>query len=315
MCVSAPPEIVQRPRTPARPQQVYHARGGAFYPTSEAPFIVGRARIPEDYPCSVGDLLHPPHTHPGAELGVVTEGSCVFYFDGHNYSLSKGDCVFIDAMTPHAMGRASTPSVAYYYLHVSFEALLSVPPPSAGLALVRACRRQRSAALQVFSAEPKLLRPMQQAWTHFHSGTAFELVSAWAKALEMLMGLLPYSPRVNDEADANPVTTNSALTEAVTLIHERYAQPLTVAEIAEHCSMSVSQLAHVFSNAMNYSPIEYRNHIRVAKAKDKLISTSDKVAAIATEVGFEDPGQFYRLFQRLTGLTPTAFRKMRFEDR
>ncbi len=312
--MSVPPEIVQRPRTPARPQQVYHARGGAFYPTAASPFIVGRARIPEDYPCSAGDLLHPPHTHPGAELGVVTDGSCIFYFDGHNYSLSKGDCVFIDAMTPHAMGRASTHSVAYYYLHVSFEALLSVPPPNAGLVLVRACRRQRSAALRVFSAEPKLLMPMQQAWSHFQSENAFELVSAWAKGLEMLVSLLPHSPWVEGDEEASAVSTNSALIKAVTLIHERSAEPLTVAMIAEHCSMSVSQLAHVFSNAMNYSPIEYRNHIRVAKAKDKLIATTDKIAAIAAEVGFDDPGQFYRLFQRITGVTPTEFRKMRFND-
>lgn len=310
----APPEIVRRPRTPATPQQVYHARGGPYYPTPEAPFIVGCVRIPEDYPCAVGDLLHPPHTHPGAELGVVTEGECIFYFDGHHYALQTGDCLFIDAMTPHTMGRASAESVAYHFLHVSFEALLSVPPPSAGLALVRACRRQRTADLRVFSAEPDLLSPMRQAYLHFASGSSFDLVSAWTKALEMLMSLLPHSARVDAEEDASPAWTNSALAEAVALIHDRYHQPLTVAEIAKHCSMSASQLSHVFSNAMNYSPIEYRNHIRVAKAKDKLIGTSDKVATIAAEVGFDDPGQFYRLFQRLTGLTPTDFRKMRFNE-
>ena len=58
-----------------------------------------------------------------------------------------------------------------------------------------------------------------------------------------------------------------------------------------------------------HTPIAYVQRIRVERAK-RLLETSDEpIEEISWAVGYEDPASFRRLFKRLTGLTPGAYRQ------
>lgn len=61
--------------------------------------------------------------------------------------------------------------------------------------------------------------------------------------------------------------------------------------------------------ATGYSPIAYVQHVRVEEAKRRLERTSEPVDAISYAVGYEDPAAFRRLFKRITGVTPGAYRR------
>jgi transcriptional regulator GlxA family with amidase domain len=64
-----------------------------------------------------------------------------------------------------------------------------------------------------------------------------------------------------------------------------------------------------FRKATGYSPITYVQHLRVEAAKEQLESTRTPVDSISWDVGYEDPAFFRRLFKRVTGLTPAAYRR------
>ena len=64
-----------------------------------------------------------------------------------------------------------------------------------------------------------------------------------------------------------------------------------------------------FSHATGYSPIHYVQHLRVEKAKQALELGAAPVEEISWQVGYEDPASFRRLFKRLTGMTPSAYRR------
>jgi len=49
--------------------------------------------------------------------------------------------------------------------------------------------------------------------------------------------------------------------------------------------------------------------VRVERAKRLLETSGEAIEAIAWSVGYEDPASFRRLFKRLTGLTPGAYRR------
>jgi len=55
---------------------------------------------------------------------------------------------------------------------------------------------------------------------------------------------------------------------------------------------------------------ELRLKVRLDHARRKLAGTSDKVAAIATEVGFASASHFTSWFCRSLGLTPSEFRRL-----
>lgn len=70
-----------------------------------------------------------------------------------------------------------------------------------------------------------------------------------------------------------------------------------------------------FTKATGYPPLDYVQHLRVEEAKRRLERTDDPVDEIGWAVGYEDPAFFRRLFRRLTGITPSAYRrKFRLPD-
>ncbi len=64
-----------------------------------------------------------------------------------------------------------------------------------------------------------------------------------------------------------------------------------------------------FLAATGYRPIDYILTLRIEEAKQILESTQSPVDDVATEVGYEDPAYFRRLFKRTVGITPSQYRK------
>ena len=65
-----------------------------------------------------------------------------------------------------------------------------------------------------------------------------------------------------------------------------------------------------FKAATGSSLIEYLQNLRVEEAKHLLENTARPVDEISAETGYSDVSFFRRLFKRLTGLTPSHYRRM-----
>ena len=65
-----------------------------------------------------------------------------------------------------------------------------------------------------------------------------------------------------------------------------------------------------FKIATGSSLIERLQNLRIEAAKRMLESSTTPVTEISFEVGYEDPSFFRRLFRRLTGVTPSQYRRM-----
>ncbi|MGM1047730.1 MAG: helix-turn-helix domain-containing protein [Bacillota bacterium] len=57
------------------------------------------------------------------------------------------------------------------------------------------------------------------------------------------------------------------------------------------------------------SPLQYRHHLQIERAKQLLAHSELSIIQIATRCGFSDNNYFTRLFKRHTSFTPGEFRK------
>ena len=57
------------------------------------------------------------------------------------------------------------------------------------------------------------------------------------------------------------------------------------------------------------TPMQYQQALRIERSKDLLENSRLPVEAIAEQVGYQDRVAFGRLFKRLAGLTPAAYRQ------
>lgn len=64
-----------------------------------------------------------------------------------------------------------------------------------------------------------------------------------------------------------------------------------------------------FRAATGLKPTEYCQHVRVGKAREMLEFTHSTVDHIAWTVGYQDPGAFRSTFKKVTGLSPSDYRK------
>jgi transcriptional regulator GlxA family with amidase domain len=88
-----------------------------------------------------------------------------------------------------------------------------------------------------------------------------------------------------------------------------YSVAAPVTELVERSGLPERTFKRRFARATGYSPIAYVQHVRVEQAKLRLERTSEPVDEISYAVGYEDPASFRRLFKRIAGVTPGAYRR------
>lgn len=101
----------------------------------------------------------------------------------------------------------------------------------------------------------------------------------------------------------------SRLTPALEIIEANLSNPASLGDLAKSVSMSPTYFSTIFKEVIGNSPVAYRNALRIRNARYLLINTDLSVGQISDQCGFETVRQFNRLFIKLIGMTPTAYRE------
>lgn len=109
-----------------------------------------------------------------------------------------------------------------------------------------------------------------------------------------------------EDHKADPVL----VTNAKKYIQERYHEQLSLDDAARAVNASTRHFCKLFKEATGITFTDYLSRVRVEKAKHLLQNPHLRVSEIAFETGFESISQFNRSFKRITGQSPTEFRKL-----
>ena len=86
-------------------------------------------------------------------------------------------------------------------------------------------------------------------------------------------------------------------------------QMADASELAKACYVSESRLYHLFRAEMHKSPIEYKNEMKVLRSIEYLKNGYTSVEEISALLGFRSAAYFRRLFKKITGMTPSEYRR------
>ncbi len=102
----------------------------------------------------------------------------------------------------------------------------------------------------------------------------------------------------------------SALVEkCVHQIHFHYAEPLSLEILAEANAVSTSYLSTLFHKETGKTITNYINETRINRSILLLNTTTLSVGEIASQCGFTDANYYTRIFKKIKGMTPLAYRK------
>lgn len=101
----------------------------------------------------------------------------------------------------------------------------------------------------------------------------------------------------------------SVVFKAEEYIYNNFTTITSVEEIAQHIGVSVSYLQHLFKEQTKTSLLSFINQQKINLAKHELIFTNKTIEEISNETGFTSLSVFSSTFKRITGLSPSMYRK------
>ncbi|MFZ6029259.1 MAG: substrate-binding domain-containing protein [Chloroflexota bacterium] len=110
------------------------------------------------------------------------------------------------------------------------------------------------------------------------------------------------------DAETLPPETSALVKRTMAYLHQNYARSLSRWEIAQEIGVSENYLSQVFNRELGLPLWDYLNRFRISQAKELFRRTHGSVKYVANQVGFKDQKYFSRVFHKLTGLSPNAFK-------
>jgi transcriptional regulator GlxA family with amidase domain len=92
-------------------------------------------------------------------------------------------------------------------------------------------------------------------------------------------------------------------------LQQHLAENASVAAMAMRVNLGTRTFLRRFHKATGMTPVHYLQYLRVGKARESLEFSRLTVNEIAWRVGYQDPGSFRKVFQRIMGLSPRHYRR------
>jgi len=99
-----------------------------------------------------------------------------------------------------------------------------------------------------------------------------------------------------------------AVTRARVYIAEHHSDPVALTDVARAVNMSAFYFCKTFKKATGMTFTDYLARVRVEKVKNLMLNPNMRVSEAAFDAGFQSLSQFNRVFRRVTGEAPSAYR-------
>lgn len=99
------------------------------------------------------------------------------------------------------------------------------------------------------------------------------------------------------------------LLRSIHYIEKNFAAQLTIEDLANQAGISRYHFCRKFKKHTGMSPMHFLTLMRIERAKS-LLRSNGPVSSIAFKVGFNDLGSFIRSFKKVTGQTPSNYKKI-----
>ena len=247
------------------------------------------------------------HYHDCYELYYLHSGDRYYFIKDKTYHATEGSVVFIEPYAIHCtcnFEKKGYDRTVIYFRREFAESILEALGADFFESYGSGCHiRKTSMSDRVLIS--RTIENMQKAYDSQNNCTAY-LKAALVHILLLLSGNL-ISSDVPAIEYANP--THKMISEITGYINNNYSENITLADISARYYISPCYFSRTFKSLCGLSFTEYLNNVRIKAAEELLAGTDMSVTDISAAVGFSGSTHFDRVFKKITGVSPTAYRR------
>ncbi len=238
------------------------------------------------------DIDHPilweSHCHAQYEMIAVADGDITVMLEGQKYRLQKNQIIIIPQLFYHSVTANEKGSYRRITALFSIDAIPSV--------LRDEFTKQGRYTIVDASRIEKIKEICQKQDSEFY-----------APLLQSLMIEIFYDALQIPQAPTK-IETDEFLLKAFEYIDQHLHEKILLDDLAQYTLRSKSSFCHLFEAKMNISPKQYILQKKLALAS-KLIGEGYPPTVAAMQVGYENYSNFYRVYLRRFGTSPTKVTK------
>lgn len=111
---------------------------------------------------------------------------------------------------------------------------------------------------------------------------------------------------------AKPTNHRVQIEKAKQYIECNYQQPLRLEDMAQIANLSPSHFHRLFQSLYDETPGSYLQTVRLAAAKEMLLTTNRSIESIALDCGYTSQVYFNAVFKKATNMSPLNYKKYYF---
>ncbi len=105
------------------------------------------------------------------------------------------------------------------------------------------------------------------------------------------------------------ISNNEFIEKALAYINRNIETPLTVKDIANHFHYSEKHIYHLFKIALNTTPKQFINNIKLSNIAHLLTTTTAPLQELAMQYNYASVSHLVNSFKKKYGITPSTYRK------
>ena len=247
----------------------------------------------------------PPHAHKGCiELCLCARGASVYECGGKHYSVFPNNMLAVQSGQSHHLTTTHTGMRLYWLIFRYPKAHRSV----LGLSVSETAamvKRLKSIKTHVFSAGDEMRGLFHRVFNAYKTlpRDAFRTLMLRSLTLQILLLTI-------ECANNRPTLTALAkISHIADMIAKRPAHHFVIADLAKHVKLSESRFTFLFKQVIGQPPHAFQMKCRLETARNRMMTTDEKIIDIAKSLGFSSPQYLASQFRKTYGLTASDYRR------
>ncbi|MCK0158244.1 AraC family transcriptional regulator [Cellulophaga sp. F20128] len=251
------------------------------------------------YPDAVNHYRVRKNGSPQNILIYCSQGAGWVEINSKKMLLKKYDYIIISANTPHRYGADSIKPWSIYWIHFTGrKSNIFINHPNLKIEIDSS----------QFSRFTDRILLFEEIYNNLEMGYSKDNLEYANICLWHMLGSLRYLSQFRKIKEIN---APDRVAQSIKFMQNHLNEKISLKDLAHHVNLSLSQFCNLFKEKTARTPLDYLMHLKIQKASHYLDFSDLKINEIATKLGYSDPFYFSRVFTKVMGKSPKAYRNLK----